>query len=304
MTASSCTTLALSLLSPILVLSTVNRTIADDGVERRAQAIVKKMTLEEKLDYIGGTGYSIRAIPRLGLPELRMADGPLGVRNAGPSTAYAAGIALAASWDVELANQVGAMIGRDARARGIHFLLGPGVNIYRTPKGGRNFEYFGEDPLLAARMAVAYIQGMQEQGVSATVKHFVGNNSELNRYHTSAEIDERTLRELYLPAFEAAVRDAKVGAIMAAYNMVNGVHMTEHDVLNNRIAKHEWGFDGILMSDWDATTNGVAAANSAIGQDDEPTASLVRHPGRHRSRGGHQRQGDAHPAHGHSLRLA
>jgi beta-glucosidase len=258
-------TLALSLLSPILVFATMQRSFADDAVERRVQAIVKKMTLEEKLDYIGGTGgFSIRAIPRLGLPELRMADGPLGVRNAGPSTAYAAGIALAASWDVELANRVGGMIGRDARTRGVHFLLGPGVNICRTPLGGRNFEYFGEDPILAARMAVAYIQGVQEQGVSATVKHFVGNNSELNRHHTSSEIDERTLRELYLPAFEAAVREAKVGAIMAAYNMVGGVHMTEHDALNNRIAKREWGFDGVLMSDWDATYNGVAAANSGL----------------------------------------
>jgi len=265
MTASRCTALALSVLSPIVVLSTVQRSIADDVAERRAQAIVKKMTLDEKLDYIGGTGgFSIRGIPRLGLPELRMADGPLGVRNAGPSTAYAAGIALAASWDVELASQVGAMIGRDARARGIHFLLGPGVNLYRTPLGGRNFEYFGEDPILAARLAVAYIQGVQEQGVSATVKHFVGNNSEMNRHHTSSEIDERTLRELYLPAFEAAVRDGKVGAMMAAYNMVGGEHMTENDVLNNRIAKHEWGFDGILMSDWDATTNGVAAANGGL----------------------------------------
>ena len=265
MTASRCTALALSVLSPIVVLSTVQRSIADDVVERRAQAIVKKMTLDEKLDYIGGTGgFSIRGIPRLGLPELRMADGPLGVRNAGPSTAYAAGIALAASWDVELASRVGAMIGRDARARGIHFLLGPGVNLYRTPLGGRNFEYFGEDPILAARLAVAYIQGVQEQGVSATVKHFVGNNSEMNRHHTSSEIDERTLRELYLPAFEAAVRDGKVGAMMAAYNMVGGEHMTENDVLNNRIAKHEWGFDGILMSDWDATTNGVAAANGGL----------------------------------------
>ena len=258
-------TFALSVLSPILVLSTVQRSFADDAVERRAHAIVQKMTLEEKLDYIGGTGgFSIRGIPRLGLPELRMADGPLGVRNAGPSTAYAAGIALAASWDVELASQVGVMIGHDARARGIHFLLAPGVNVYRTPLGGRNFEYFGEDPILAARMAVAYIQGVQEQGVSATVKHFAGNNSELNRHYTSSEIDERTLRELYLPAFEAAVRDGKVGAMMAAYNMVGGEHMTENDVLNNRIAKHEWGFDGILMSDWDATTNGVAAANGGL----------------------------------------
>lgn len=257
--------LALSLLSPILVLSSVHSSLADDAVERRAKAIVSKMTLEEKIDYLGGTnGFYIRAIPRLGLPELRMADGPLGVRNAGPSTAYAAGIALAASWDVELANQIGVALGRDARARGVHFLLGPGVNMARTPLGGRNFEYFGEDPVLAARMAVAYIEGVQEQHVAAVIKHFVGNDSELNRHHTSSEIDPRTLRELYLPVFEAAVREAKVAAIMAAYNMVGGNHMTEHDVLNNEIAKREWGFGGILMSDWDATYNGIAAANGGL----------------------------------------
>lgn len=258
--------LALSILSPVFLFAIVQRSFADDdAVERRALAIVKKMSLDEKIDFIGGTnGFRIRAVPRLGLPELRMADGPLGVRNAGPSTAYAGGIALAASWDVDLANQVGAAIGRDARARGIHFLLGPAVNIHRTPLGGRNFEYFGEDPALAARVAVAYIQGIQEQGVSATVKHFVGNNSELNRHHTSSEIDERTLRELYLPAFEASVRDAKVGAVMAAYNMVGGVHMTEHDALNNGVLKREWGFDGVLMSDWDATYSGVAAANAGL----------------------------------------
>src|SRR4029079_16216482 len=127
--------------------------------------------------------------------------------------AYAAGISLAASWDTDLVQRVGVMIGRDARARGVHFLLRPGVNIHRAPMCGRNFEYFGEDPHLASRMAVAYIKGVQSQGVSATVKHFMGNNSEVDRHHTSSEIDERTMREVYLPTFEAAAKEAHAGAI-------------------------------------------------------------------------------------------
>ena len=236
-------------------------------VERRVDALVKRMTLDEKLDALGGVdSFYIRANPRLHLPALRMADGPLGIRNSsvGPSTAYPGGIALAATFDTELANRVGAMLGRDARARGVHFLLGPAVNIYRSPLCGRNFEYFGEDPFLASRIAVSYIQGVQAQGVSATIKHFIANNSEFDRHHTSAEIDERTLREIYLPAFEAAVKEAHVGAIMSAYNLVNGVHLTQHGRLNNQVVKQEWGFDGIIMSDWDATYDGVAAANGGL----------------------------------------
>ena len=139
-------------------------------VGKRVEAILGKMTLEEKIDTIGGVNsFYIRANPRLGLPELKMADGPFGIRNNGPSTTYAAGIALAASWDMDLAQRVGAMLGRDARARGVHFLLAPAVNIYRAPMCGRNFEYFGEDPWLASRMAVAYIKGVQSQGVGATI---------------------------------------------------------------------------------------------------------------------------------------
>src|ERR1700690_2883235 len=234
-------------------------------VDKRVEAILARMTLEEKIDTIGGVdSFYVRANKRLGLPALRMADGPFGVRNVGPSTAYAAGIALAASWDRDLANRVGAMIGRDARARGVHIMLAPGVNIYRAPMCGRNFEYFGEDPFLASRIAVSYIQGMQAQGVSATVKHFLANNSEIDRHHTSSEIDERTMREIYLPAFEAAVKEAHVGALMTSYNLVNGIHMTENAELVDRLVKKEWGFDGIVISDWDATYDGVAAANAGL----------------------------------------
>jgi beta-glucosidase len=234
-------------------------------IDQRVDAILSRMTLEEKIDTIGGVdSFYVRANPRLGLPALRMADGPFGVRNVGPSTAYAAGIALGASWDRDLARRVGAMIGRDARARGVHIMLAPGVNIYRAPMCGRNFEYFGEDPYLAARLAVSYIEGMQAQGVSATVKHFLGNNSEIDRHHSSSDMDERTMREIYLPAFEAAVKEAHVGAIMTSYNLVGGVHMTENAALVAGLLKKEWGFDGVVISDWDATYDGVAAANAGL----------------------------------------
>jgi len=223
------------------------------------------MTLEEKIDYLGGTeGFFVRALPELGVPRLRMADGPMGVRNFGPATAMAAGINLAATWDPSLAERVGTEIGRDARAKGVNFLLGPGLNIYRAPMNGRNFEYFGEDPVLAGRIAVGYINGVQSQGVSATVKHFMANNSEFDRHNTDAIIDERTMREIYLPAFEAAVKDAHVGAVMNSYNLVNGVHSTQNETLDTEILKKEWGFQGVLMSDWVSTYDGVAAANAGL----------------------------------------
>ncbi|MGO9491762.1 MAG: glycoside hydrolase family 3 N-terminal domain-containing protein, partial [Terracidiphilus sp.] len=172
---------------------------SDPEIERRVDAILKKMTLEQKIDYIGGTGFAVRAMPALGIPALEMSDGPLGVRSNQkfPSTTYAAGIGLAASWDPQLAERVGAGIGTDARVRGIHFMLGPGVNIYRAPMNGRNFEYFGEDPFLAGAIAAGYITGMQKQGVSSTVKHFLGNNSEFLRHDSDSIIDERTAREIY-----------------------------------------------------------------------------------------------------------
>lgn len=247
-------------------LSFVAQTKPTPGeVEKRVDAIVAKMTLEEKIDYISGVrDFYVRAMPNLNLPALKMSDGPIGVRNYGPSTTYAAGIGLAATWNPDLAQKVGAGIGRDARARGVHFMLGPGVNIYRSPMNGRNFEYFGEDPYLASRIAVGYIEGMQTQGVSATIKHYMGNNSEYDRHNTNSIIDERTMREIYLPVFEAAVKEAHVGAIMDSYNLINGQHATQNDFLNNQVLKKDWGFQGVAMSDWDATYDGVAAANGGL----------------------------------------
>jgi len=234
-------------------------------VEARIDSMLKHLTLEEKIDLIGGQDdFYIRANQQIGLPRLKMADGPVGIRNYGASTALAGGIALAATWDLDLIHRAGIVLGDDARARGVHFLLGPGVNIYRAPMNGRNFEYFGEDPFLAARTAVAYINGVQSRGVCATIKHFVGNNSEYDRHKVDSIIDERTLREIYLPSFEAAVKEAHVCSIMDSYNLTNGEHMTQNGYLNNEVVKKEWGFKGIIMSDWTSTYDGVAAVNGGL----------------------------------------
>lgn len=233
-------------------------------VEARVDSLLKQLSLEEKVDLIGGVDdFYIREIPHIHLPRLKISDGPIGVRNYGPSTAFG-GVGMAAAWDPELAQRMGTIVGQDARARGVHFMLGPGVNIYRSPMNGRNFEYFGEDPFLAARTAVAYIEGVQSQGVSSTVKHFMGNNSEFDRHNSESIIDERTMREIYLPAFEAAVKEANVGAVMDSYNLINGLHLTQSSYLNTDVAKKEWGFKGIMMSDWDATYDAVGAANGGL----------------------------------------
>jgi beta-glucosidase len=250
----------------ISVLPVVCQTfdISQHDTEARVDSMLEKLTLEEKIDLIGGIDeFYIRANERIGLPRLKMADGPVGVRNYGPATVFG-GIGLAATWDPKLARRIGAVIGDDARARGVHFMLGPGVNIYRAPMNGRNFEYFGEDPFLASRTAVAYIEGMQSRGVSATIKHFMGNNQEFDRHNMDSVIDERTMREIYLPVFEAAVKEARVGAIMDSYNLTNGVHMTQNGYLNTDVVKKEWGFSGLIMSDWTSTYDAVGAANGGL----------------------------------------
>jgi beta-glucosidase len=255
--------LSLQLLIPGAVSGQDQKSATD--IDTKVNLIIQKMTLEEKIDLLGGTDrFYTRGIPRLNLRGLKMADGPIGVRNFGPATAMAGGIALAATWNLPLAERVGGEIGRDARSKGVHFLLGPGVNIYRSPLNGRNFEYFGEDPFLASRFTVAYVNGVQSQSVSATVKHFMANNSEFDRHNTDSIIDERAMREIYLPTFEAAVKEAHVGAIMNSYNLVNGSHATQNDWMNNQVAKKEWGFDGIIMSDWTSTYDTAGAANGGL----------------------------------------
>ena len=235
------------------------------AIEARAHALVAKLTLEQKIELLGGVDAMFtRPTAAIGLLRFKMSDGPVGVRTWGPSTAYPAGVALAATWDPAQARREGEGLGRDARARGVNFLLGPGVNIARSPIAGRNFEYFSEDPFLNAAMVVPYIEGVQSQGIIATVKHYALNNQEYIRHSGSADVDERTMREIYLPAFEAAVTKAHVDAVMNSYNLVNGVHATQNEFLNLEVLKGDWGFQGILMSDWGATYDGVAAANNGL----------------------------------------
>lgn len=217
----------------------------------RAAHVVSQMTLEEKINYIAGyDSWYIRAIDRLGLPAVKMADGPQGVRNDTRSTLYPSGIAAAATWDKALINRMGVALGQDSRARGVHILLGPGANIYRSPLCGRNFEYFGEDPYLAGEIAASYIIGLQSQGVMASIKHFAGNNQEFARHSVSSDIDERTLHEIYFPAFEKAVKKADVATIMTSYNLLNSVHASESKYLNYDVLRDMWGYNGLVMSDW------------------------------------------------------
>ena len=235
------------------------------AIEARAKAMLAKLTLAEKIKLIGGVdGMFTNAIPSIGLPRFKMSDASVGVRTWGPTTAYAGGAALAATWDRGFARQLGESLGRDARARGVHFLLGPGVNIAKAPVNGRNFEYLSEDPYLNGALVVPYIEGVQSEGVSATVKHYALNNQEYDRHNVDVTADERTMREIYLPAFEAAVKQGHVDAVMDSYNLINGTHATQNDFLNLKVLKGDWGFSGVLMSDWDATYDGVAAANNGL----------------------------------------
>ncbi len=227
--------------------------------------MLAKLTLEQKIELIGGIDSMFtHAEPVIGLPRFKMSDASVGVRTWGPTTAYAGGAALAATWDLDFARKLGQGLGKDARARNVNFLLGPGVNISRSPVAGRNFEYLSEDPYLNAAMVVPFIDGVQSQGVIATVKHYAVNNQEFSRHNTSSDVDERTLREIYLPAFEAAVTKGHVDAVMNSYNLLNGVHATQNEFLNLKVLKGEWDFKGVLMSDWDATYDGVAAANNGL----------------------------------------
>lgn len=235
-------------------------------------ALVDELTLEEKIKLVHGstdpdgkaTGY-IAGIERHNIPPLTLVDGPLGVRALGESaTAFPASIALASSWNQDLARDFGAALGRESLAHEQDVLLAPGINIIRVPTGGRNFEYYSEDPHLTSQIGVGTIDGIQSEGVMATAKHFVANNQEANRFEVSAEVSERALREIYLPAFRAAVEEADVAAIMSAYNRVNGTYMGEHEPLLNQVLKDEWDFEGFVMSDWFGTRSTIAAANAGL----------------------------------------
>ena len=238
---------------------------ADLPVEERVEDLVRRMTLEEKIDLLAGyQDFYLHPCERLGIPAFKLADGPLGLASwglFGKATAFPSALSLAASWNRDLAARVGDCYGQEWRARGIHFLLAPGVNTYRASKGARNFEYMGEDPYLSSEMVVPFIKGVQERGVIATVKHFAANDQEYDRYRVSSEVSERALREIYLPAFKAAVQ--KAGAVMTGYNLLNGVYCTENKYLID-ILKKEWGFKGMLMSDWACTYSADKAANHGL----------------------------------------
>lgn len=247
---------------------------AGKPVEERVEDALARLTLEEKVAMVHAQSkFSSLGVPRLGIPEFWMTDGPHGIRpevlwdewdQAGwtndSCVAYPALTCLAATWNPEMSLLYGKSIGEEARYRGKTVLLGPGVNIYRTPLNGRNFEYMGEDPYLAARMVVPYVQGVQQNGVAACVKHFALNNHEVNRHTTNAVVDDRALYEIYLPAFKAAVREGKAWSIMGAYNLYKGQHACHNQYLLNDILKGEWGFDGVVVSDW----GGVHDTDQAI----------------------------------------
>jgi beta-glucosidase len=233
------------------------------------------MTLEEKAALcVGSCPWATCRVDRLKVPAMTLADGPHGVRmsvnrkasfsKSLPATCFPTASCLASTWDRDLMYTMGNALAEEAIAQNVDLLLGPGVNMKRSPLGGRNFEYFSEDPYLAGEMAAGLIKGIQEKGVGATIKHFAAYNQEFKRYTMNAEIDERTLREIYLFAFEMAIKKAKPWAVMCAYNRVNGVSCSEHTRLLTKILREEWGFDGLIMSDWGAIHNLVNALSAGL----------------------------------------
>ncbi|MFD4985262.1 glycoside hydrolase family 3 C-terminal domain-containing protein [Streptomyces sp. NPDC058374] len=230
------------------------------------------LSLDTKTSLLSGRGlWSTESAEEAGIPSLTLSDGPhgvrfqsgegdhLGINNSMPATCFPPATALASSWDPELVGRLGEALGREARSLGVDVLLGPGVNIKRSPLCGRNFEYFSEDPLLSGVLGAAHVQGVQSQGVGASVKHFAANNQETDRMRVSADVDERTLREIYLPAFERIVTESAPETVMCSYNKINGVYAAEHRRLLTEVLREEWGFDGLVVSDWGAVADRVAA---------------------------------------------
>jgi beta-glucosidase len=250
------------------------------GPDQRVADLLSRMTVEEKATMLAGSGWmESAAIERLGIPSIKMADGPMGVRSwagssavtnlpGGPlkvqSTSFPAGVTMAATWDTELVTREGQAIAQEVKALGRDMILGPTVNINRVPLWGRNFEGYGEDPYLAARLGVAYIKGVQGEGVIPSVKHFDANNEEFERHRIDAHIDARTLHEIYLPAFKAAVQEAGVWTVMSAYNKLNGTYCAENAPLLTGILKGEFGFKGFVISDWGSTYSTAPTVNAGM----------------------------------------
>src|SRR5436190_16626206 len=221
------------------------------------EELLGQMTLQEKVALLAGTHdwYTV-PVERLGIPSLKMSDGPNGSRGAGGFTrgvkaaCFPAEISLASTWNIDLLERVGQALAREAQMKSAQVLLAPTVNIQRSPLGGRNFECFSEDPYLSARLAVAYITGLQAEGVGASLKHYVCNDEEFERFTISSEVRARALREIYHQPFQTAVREAQPWTIMASYNLVNGVPVSENPYLLTAILRHEWGYEGVVVSDW------------------------------------------------------
>lgn len=239
------------------------------------ETILAQLTLEEKAALCtGATIWTTVAIERLGVPAMVMTDGPHGVRRSAdlaqiaaqslPATCFPTASCLAATWDRDLVRQVGEALGQEARALGVNVLLGPGINMKRSPRCGRNFEYYSEDPFLAGELAAAFIAGVQSQGVGTSVKHFAANNQETERFRIDALVDERPLREIYLPAFEIAVKKGRPWTVMCAYNKLNGTYCSEHHTLLTEILKREWGFEGLVVSDWGAVHDRVKSLQAGL----------------------------------------
>ncbi len=249
-----------------------------ESVDQKVDALLSKLTLEEKISLIhGNTYFTTPAIPRLGIPALHLSDGPCGVREenapyswesanwTNDATAYFPALtALASTWDTELATEFGNAYGEEAVARGKDIMLAPGMNIHRTPLNGRNWEYMSEDPFLTSRMAVNYIKAAQSKGIAMCAKHYALNNQEFERGTINVEVSERALREIYLPAFEASVKEAEVLSVMGAYNKVRGNYACQNPYLLQKILKEEWGFRGLVMSDWGAVHNTFEAAYNGL----------------------------------------
>jgi beta-glucosidase len=231
----------------------------------RIEALIAEMTLDEKTSMLHGVSYTdIAGVPRLAVPPFRMTDGPLGVaRSANRSTAFPSGTGIASTFNPNLVEQAGAVIGQETAKNGFGMLLGPAINIIRTPIGGRSFEYMTEDPFLVSQLVAGYVRGVQSQKVAACVKHFAANSVELDRGAYSAEVDERTMREIYLPGFRAAVQAGAL-TLMSAYNRVNGTYAGENQWILNDLAKTEWGLRGFVVSDWGGTHSTVAAAQAGL----------------------------------------
>ena len=245
--------LLVALLTILMNVTILMATELDPKIEKQIDDIIAQMTLQEKADMLGGdtTGFDSKHLARLGIPALRMTDGPNGVRW-GKATSFPVGVCMAATWDTSLVHELGQALGRETKAQGRNVLLGPCVNIHRDPHAGRNFESYGEDPYLAARTAVSWVKGLQGEQIIATTKHFAVNNQEFERNSMDSRVTERVLREIYFPAFKAAVQEGKTWSIMSSYNRVNGQYASSNTWLLNDVLKDEWGFEGFVMSDWGA----------------------------------------------------